>query len=79
MRKRRHLAPWHCNALDKSALQLEGKDAVEALAALEGKPAIYHCVSRIVNRDLVLHREEKDHFVHLMRGSLRGRRRAGAG
>ena len=67
MRKRRYLAPWHCEVLDGSALQLEGKKAVEALAALEGKPAIYHCVSRIVNRDFVLHREEKDQFLRLMR------------
>ena len=58
MRKRRHLAPWHCNTPDESALQLEGEAAAEALVALEGKPAIYHCVSRIVNRDFVLHEEE---------------------
>ena len=67
MRKRRHLAPWHCNVLDESSLQIEGDAAADALAALEGKPAIYHCVSRIVNRDFVLHREEKDQFVRLMR------------
>ena len=67
MRKRRYLAPWHCKVLDESALQLEGKKAAEALVALEGKPAIYHCVSRIVNRDFVLHREEKDQFLRLMR------------
>ena len=31
----------------------------EALAALEGKAAIYHCVSRVVNREFVLKREEQ--------------------
>ncbi len=35
--------------------------------ALRGKPAIYHCVSRVVNRDRVLGREEKENFVRLMR------------
>ena len=39
----------------------------EALAALEGKAAIYHCVSRVVNREFVLKREEKERFVDLMR------------
>ena len=28
---------------------------------------IYHCISRVVNRDFVLQREEKEHFVALMR------------
>jgi REP element-mobilizing transposase RayT len=37
------------------------------LEALKGKPAIYHCVSRIVNRDFLLGREEKEQFVRLMR------------
>ena len=41
--------------------------SAEALASLKGKAANYHCVSRIVNRDFVLKREEKEHFVKLMR------------
>ena len=41
--------------------------SAEALAALRGKPTIYHCISRVVNRDFVLGEEEKEHFVHLMR------------
>ena len=67
MRKRRYLAPWHRKMLEGSGLRLEGEGAAEALAALEDKAAIYHCVSRVVNRDFVLKREEKDRFVDLMR------------
>ena len=42
-------------------------ESVDLLANLRGKPAIYHCVSRIVNREFVLKREEREQFVHLMR------------
>lgn len=45
----------------------EGEEAAAALAALEGKPAIYHCVSRVVDGGFVLKREEKEQFVRLMR------------
>jgi REP element-mobilizing transposase RayT len=37
------------------------------LEALHGKPAVYHVISRVVNREFVLGREEKEHFVRLMR------------
>jgi len=37
------------------------------LAALEGKPALYHCVSRIVWKEFVLGEAEKAEFVRLMR------------
>ena len=33
----------------------------------DADPAIYHCVSRVVNRDMVLQRAEKEEFVRLMR------------
>jgi putative transposase len=64
MRRPRYLAPWHRNVLEANDLS---EAEAEALAHLRGKPAIYHCVSRIVNRDFVLQREEKEHFVKLMR------------
>ena len=32
-----------------------------------GKPALYHCVSRVVDRQLVLKRPEREQFVKLMR------------
>jgi len=67
MRKRRYLAPWHRKVLGENGLEQEGEAAVAALAALEGKAAIYHCVSRVVNREFVLKRQEKEHFVRLMR------------
>ena len=41
--------------------------SAEALEALRGKPAIYHVISRVVNREFVLGREEKEEFVRLMR------------
>ena len=66
MGKRRHLAPWGRKAEAARALQ-PGAPEPEALAALEGKPAIYHCVSRIVWRELVLGTTEKEQFVRLMR------------
>jgi putative transposase len=59
MRKARYLAPWR----REGAVELDA----EALAALRGKPAIYHCVSRVVNRERVLGPTEKEHFVKLMR------------
>ena len=37
------------------------------LAALEGKPAIYHCVSRVVDRRKILGFAEKEKFVRFMR------------
>ena len=67
MRKRRYLAPWHRKVLGENDLNQEGEAAVAASAALEGKAAICHCVSRVVNREFVLQREEKERFVELMR------------
>jgi len=67
MRTKRKIAGWHRKSLEKSGLDLTDEAVVAALAALQGKAAIYHCVSRIVNRDLVLKREEKEMFVCLMR------------
>ena len=70
MRKARHLAPWHREAVGDGLLAgAEGQEEeMEVLlAGMRGKAAIYHCVSRVVNRDFVLHREEREHFVRLMR------------
>ena len=54
MAKRRHLAPWgrKAEALRAREAGCGGADEA-ALAALEGKPALYHCVSRVVWRELV--------------------------
>ena len=68
MGKRRHLAPWGRKAEALRALEPgAGPPDEGVLAALEGKPAIYHCVSRIVWRELVLGEAEKEHFVRLLR------------
>ena len=62
------MAPWHRERVELAQLGDEGEQRLaEALAALRGRPAIYHCVSRIVNREFVLQREEKEKFVALMR------------
>ena len=67
MRRKRNLAPWCRKALEWSDLDLDGEAASQALAALLGKPAIYHCISRVVNRDHALQRAEKEEFVAIMR------------
>ena len=68
MKPRRYLAPWGRAAAAARALACGGgpPDA-EALAALEAKPAIYHCVSRVVDRALRLGPAEKEEFVRRMR------------
>ena len=73
MRKGRYLAPWHREAGELAALggvdleELGAEDLAALLEGLRGKPAIYHCISRVVNREFVLQREEKEKFVGLMR------------
>ena len=70
MAAKRYLAPWRRAAAAARVFEKEGggrpPDA-EALAALEGKPALYHVVSRIVWRELVLGEAEKEHFVRALR------------
>jgi putative transposase len=67
MRKMRYLAPWHGNPAELGGEGTDPEEVAAAYASLAGKPAIYHCVSRIVNRQFVLGREEKEKFVNLMR------------
>ena len=73
MRKARFLAPWRREAVDFGNSGGDPEDAgrgdelAEVLAGLRGKPAIYHCVSRVVDRQFVLQRPEREHFVSLMR------------
>src|SRR5210317_1591363 len=65
MARARFLAPWHQPDL-LAALEEEGR-SVEELRALKGKPAIYHCLSRVVERRFVLGEAERDQFVRYMR------------
>lgn len=67
MRQRRQLAPWHRKDLAVSSLCLNDAAVAKALAALEGKAAIYHCLSRVVNRDRIFRRAEREEFVRVMR------------
>ena len=68
MKRRRYLAPRGRAA---AAARAAGAGAVppdaEALAALEGRPAIYHCVSRVVDRTFRLGAAEKEEMVRRMR------------
>ena len=55
--QRRLLASWRRGAADLEGLK-PGGELEERLAALKGRPAIYHCVSRVVDRRRVLGAEE---------------------
>ena len=44
-----------------------GSEGEGRLEEFRGRSALYHCVSRVVNRDFVLKREEKEEFARLMR------------
>ena len=65
MPKARYLAPWQQVDLME---QLGGRELdEEALAALRGKPAIYHCISRVVDGQFVFGDVEKEQFVAYLR------------
>jgi len=64
--QRRLLAPWRREAADLEGLK-PGGELAQRLAALKGEPAIYHCVSRVVDRRKVLGAEEREQFVRYMR------------
>ena len=66
MATRRHLAPWGRAAAAARAVAA-GSAVREVLAALEGKPALYHCISRVVDRTFRLGPDEKEQFVLRMR------------
>ena len=66
MPKARYLAPWHAPDLMMAVAENDGLSK-EELAALVGKPAIYHCISRVVDRRLVFGEAEKEQFVEYMR------------
>jgi len=66
MAHKRYLAPWNRGAAAWRDVA-PGTDPTEVLQALEGKPAIYHCVSRVVDRTFRFGPAEKERFVALMR------------
>jgi REP element-mobilizing transposase RayT len=67
MAKPRFIAPWHRKVLEDSALGGMSPDSAALLADLRGKPALYHCVSRVVNREFIFQSKEREMFVQLMR------------
>ena len=62
----RLLAPWRRGAAELEGRK-SGKELAEHLAGLKGRPAIYHCVSRVVDRRMVLGAAERERFVRYMR------------
>ena len=66
MPQNRYLAPWRRAAIAACPATAE-QEHPEVLAALEGKPAIYHCVSRVVDRAFRLGPKEKERFVGRLR------------
>jgi hypothetical protein len=62
----RLLAPWRRGAAELDGRK-SGKELAEHLAGLKGRPAIYHCVSRVVDRRMVLGATERERFVRYMR------------
>jgi len=70
MRRKRYLAPWaRAAAAGKSSRKTGEPGPGEATArhALEGKPAIYHCISRVVDRRFILGDAEREQFVTFLR------------
>ena len=63
-----YLAPWgRAAAAARAAAGGGGGGTAEALAALEGKAAIHHCVSRAVWREMAFGEAEKERFVRALR------------
>lgn len=62
----RFLAPWR-----REAAELDGRTGPEEirehLASLRGRPAIYHCVSRTVNRERIFDDRAREQFAAFMR------------
>ncbi|MDA1236919.1 MAG: transposase, partial [Acidobacteria bacterium] len=75
MPKARYLAPWHqVDLMEAARAAGEGERAgdsegltLKELDSLKGKPAIYHCLSRVVDRRFVLGDTEREQFVDYMR------------
>ncbi len=66
MAQKRYLAPW-ARAAAATREVAPDRAGREVLEALEGKPALYHCVSRVVDRTFRLGPPEKERFVSMMR------------
>ena len=62
----RFLAPWRREAVDFG--EFDSPEELEKhLASLRGKAAIYHCISRTVNRERVFGPAEKEQFAVFLR------------
>ena len=66
MSAKRYLAPWR-RAAAATREVAPGETGQEVLAALEGKPALYHCISRAVWQEMAFGEADKERFVVLLR------------
>jgi hypothetical protein len=64
--RKRFLAPWRREAADLEKFR-SGAALEKHLSGLQGKAAIYHCVSRVVDRRRVLGAPERERFAQYMR------------
>lgn len=67
MPRKRYLAPWHRDPEELDAMASADEEVAKALASLRGKPAIYHCVTRVVDRGFLLDREAREKTAALIR------------
>ena len=65
--RKRFLAPWRREAADLAARGADPAELERHLAGLRGKAAIYHCISRTVNRERVFGPAEKEQFSVFLR------------
>ena len=66
MSARRYLAPWRRAAAATRGVA-PGQEGQDVLAALEGKPALYHCISRAVWQEMAFGESDKERFAALLR------------
>jgi len=63
----RFLAPWRRQSAELEGLSAQGGEIERHLAGLRGKAAIYHCVSRVVDKRRIFGAAEREQFTAFMR------------
>jgi len=65
--RKRILAPWARKAMPDAPKDADTEKMQEYLASFKDKPALYHCVSRVVDKRKIFGFAEKEKFVLYMR------------
>jgi len=65
--RKRILAPWARKAMPDAPEDADAGKMQQYLAEFKGKPALYHCVSRVVDKRKIFGFAEKEKFVLYMR------------